>query len=49
MKLTLQSKAGGIGAVLALLIGSSLMRNAHEDKFRIVRQLTYAATLKHKG
>ncbi|KAJ9091904.1 hypothetical protein QFC20_007513 [Naganishia adeliensis] len=28
--------AGGIGAVLSLLIGSTLMRNNHEEKFRIL-------------
>ncbi|KAJ9115420.1 hypothetical protein QFC22_005177 [Naganishia vaughanmartiniae] len=27
--------AGGVGAVLSLLIGSTLMRNGHDEKFRI--------------
>ncbi|KAJ9118374.1 hypothetical protein QFC24_006203 [Naganishia onofrii] len=35
--------AGGIGAVLALLIGSSLMRNHHESKFRILFYISAAA------
>jgi hypothetical protein len=29
-------KAGGMGSVVCLVVGSSLMRNHREDRFRIV-------------